>query len=382
MSTEIVVHENALTMMPVMDIATALARRQSMVQFVQSIMKQGTDFGTIPGTDKPTLLKPGAEKLTTFFGLRPRFVEIRTVEDWTGGEYGGEPFFYYRFTCQLWRGDTLIAEADGACNSMESRYRYRNASRKCPACGKEAIIKGKQEYGGGWICFKKQGGCGAKYADEDKKITEQQVGRVFNPDIADQANTILKMSQKRALVAATLIGVNASEFFTQDMEDYVEGEVVETPPAPGNGNDSEHTDKTSSQKKPFGFSTHAQTIAWTEQHAPLAFDHQDHIKNAYKKLAAESGFNEKPRKINQKQLGELWTLDVNRRVTERETLIATLQEKLPDAEELAAYIEVSTEGKEKDVHALRPAQLERALKGLNEFASTPASGMANEDLPF
>jgi hypothetical protein len=69
-------------------------------------------------------------------------------------------------------------------------------------------------------CFRKKGGCGAKYPDGDQLIESQQVGRVFNPDIADQVNTIQKMSQKRSLVAVTLLAVNASEFFTQDVEDF------------------------------------------------------------------------------------------------------------------------------------------------------------------
>jgi hypothetical protein len=43
--------------------------------------------------------------------------------------------------------------------------------------------------------------------------------RIPNPDVADVVNTIQKMAQKRALVAATLIATSASEFFTQDMED-------------------------------------------------------------------------------------------------------------------------------------------------------------------
>lgn len=68
-------------------------------------------------------------------------------------------------------------------------------------------------------CFKKKGGCGAKFPDGDQTIESQQTGRVFNPDIADQVNTIQKMSQKRSLVGAVLLAVNASEFFTQDIED-------------------------------------------------------------------------------------------------------------------------------------------------------------------
>ena len=65
-------------------------------------------------------------------------------------------------------------------------------------------------------------------ARNDKAITEQQTGRVPNPDTADQVNTILKMAEKRALIAATLIAVNASDYFTQDIEDLPGfGDVVE-----------------------------------------------------------------------------------------------------------------------------------------------------------
>jgi len=50
---------------------------------------------------------------------------------------------------------------------------------------------------------------------------ETALYRIPNPDVADAVNTIQKMAQKRALVAATLIATSASEFFTQDMEDAV-----------------------------------------------------------------------------------------------------------------------------------------------------------------
>lgn len=37
----------------------------------------------------------------------------------------------------------------------------------CPVCGVVgAIIKGKPEYGGGWLCFQKKGGCGAKFQND------------------------------------------------------------------------------------------------------------------------------------------------------------------------------------------------------------------------
>lgn len=207
--------------MPAMSIEVAVERYNTITEFVSRVLRRDVDYGVIPGTDKLTLLKPGAEKLTTFFGLSTRFQLIERIEDWTGNDHNGEPFFYYLYRCQLFRGDLLIAEADGSCNSREQKYRWRDQQRTCPACGQATIIKGKEEYGGGWLCFKKKGGCGAKFNAGDAAIEGQAVGRVANPDIADQVNTIQKMGQKRALVAATLMAVNASEFFTQDMEDMV-----------------------------------------------------------------------------------------------------------------------------------------------------------------
>src|SRR3954470_7593778 len=205
--------------MPAMSIESAVERYNAVTEFVSRVLRNEIDYGVIPGTDKRTLLKPGAEKLTTFFGLSTRFQLLERIEDWTGDGHGGEPFFYYLYRCQLFRGDVLIAEGDASCNSRETKYRWREAKRVCPACGQTAIIKGREEFGGGWTCWKKQGGCGAKYPDGDQTIESQQTGRVFNPDIADQVNTIQKMSQKRSLVGAVLLAVNASEFFTQDIED-------------------------------------------------------------------------------------------------------------------------------------------------------------------
>jgi hypothetical protein len=207
--------------MPVLSIQQAVERFNTVVEFVRTVMREGIDYGRIPGTDKPTLLKPGAEKLCTLFGLACRFELVRSVEDWDGSQHEGEPFFYYLYRCQLWRGDGILSEGDGSCNSFEQKYRYREAQRRCPSCGLAAIIKGKEEYGGGWLCFKKKGGCGMKFADEDAEITSQPVGRVPNENIADQVNTIQKMAQKRALIAATLLAVNGSEFFTQDGEDRI-----------------------------------------------------------------------------------------------------------------------------------------------------------------
>lgn len=209
--------------LPAMNVQIAIQRRNELVGFVQQIMKSGTDYGKIPGAgDKPTLLKPGAEKLTTFFGLSPSFRLAGSEEDWDGVNHNGEPFFYYRYSCELYRNGNMIANGEGSCNSHESKYRYRKGERVCPECGAAAIIKGKADYGGGWLCFGKKGGCGAKFKNGDPVIESQETGRILNADVADQVNTFQKMAQKRALIAATLLAVNASEFFTQDIEDMVD----------------------------------------------------------------------------------------------------------------------------------------------------------------
>lgn len=205
--------------MPVMSVDTAVQRYNAIGDAVTKLMERGEDYGEIPGTKKPTLLKPGAEKLCNLFGLIPRYDQVQTIEDWTGVDHAGEPFFYYRVKCSLWRGDALMGEGEGSCNSWESKYRYRKSERVCPLCGKDTIIKGKAEYGGGWLCFPKKGGCGAKFKEKDPAIEKQIVGRVANPEIHDQVNTVLKMANKRAQVAATLNATGASRFFTQDMED-------------------------------------------------------------------------------------------------------------------------------------------------------------------
>jgi len=220
---QVVNNEKDFFIAPVVSVEAALQAWQAKKDFIKKVLKPNIDYGIIPGTSKNTLLKPGAEKMAAFFGFSSVFSDVEVIEDWTGKEHDGEPFFYYRQKCTLYRGDLLIASADGSCNSWEKKYRYRKQERECPSCGKNAIIKGREEYGGGWLCYKRKDGCGAKFQDHDEAIISQDVGVVKNPEISDIVNTILKMAQKRALVAAVLIATNVSDYFTQDIEDYVEG---------------------------------------------------------------------------------------------------------------------------------------------------------------
>jgi hypothetical protein len=206
---------SGMILSPVMNLAVAKQRLKEFQEFVREYLVEGEDFGTIPGTPKPTLYKPGSDKLCELYGLSDSYSILSKTEDFDSG------LFDYTVECSLTSrsGGFLVATGLGSCSSFESKYRWREGRRKCPKCGAEAIIKGKQEYGGGWLCFAKKGGCGAKFNDRDEAIISQSIERIPNPDIIDLKNTILKMAKKRAKVDATLSATRSSGVFTQDIED-------------------------------------------------------------------------------------------------------------------------------------------------------------------
>lgn len=196
-------------------------------EFYQGVMQEGTDYGVIPGTPKPSLFQPGAQLLDGIFGLVPTFEEMpSTYRDFDRG------FFSIDIRCRLISkaSGEVAAEGLGHCNSKEDKYRWRSSKRSCPSCGEEAIIQGKPEYGGGWICFARKGGCGAKFKIDDASIVSQKEGRVENDDTYTLVNTISKMAQKRAHVAATLNATGASRIFTQDVEDLPAAHLAQEPP--------------------------------------------------------------------------------------------------------------------------------------------------------
>lgn len=146
-------------------IATTASHYELLIQFVKSQMQQGADFGVIPRTNnKPVLLKPGAEKLCRLFSLRAQFELVQSIVDFD------KPLFHYHYRCSLYRNGELTGQGDGNCNTLEQKYQ-------------------KQKY------------------------------RVY-----DLCNTVCKISQKRALVAAVLVCCGVSEFFTADL---IEDERIE-----------------------------------------------------------------------------------------------------------------------------------------------------------
>lgn len=177
--------------------ASAIRAHVNLIQEVmKAVMKDGTHYGTIPGTPKPSLWKPGAEVLATTFHIAPSY----RVEDLSGSDV-----IRYRVACigTHQQTGTVMGEGMGECSSMEEKYKWRKttANREFDATPEDRRR--------------------IKYGYNKAERREYEIRQV-RCEPADQANTILKMSCKRAQVAMTLNVVAASDIFTQDIEDLPE----------------------------------------------------------------------------------------------------------------------------------------------------------------
>lgn len=196
----------------------------SLIQHVmKTVMKPDEHYGTIPGTEKPTLLKPGAEKLCLTFHLEPDYEIIREVRE--------KSFIAYTVKCTLY---PMKVSGIGSCNSRETKYRYRsdNTGRPVPKDywqDRDSSILGGPQF---------------KPRKKDKQWLIFEMVENDNP--WDLDNTLVKMACKRALVAATLNATAASDIFTQDLEDMpssiVNGDKT-SPEKPTNGPESSKSKK-------------------------------------------------------------------------------------------------------------------------------------------
>lgn len=202
-----------------MTVADLRKRKELVHELMRELMVPGQHYGAIPGTDgKPALFKSGAEMLCMTFQLRPTFnVSLRELQN---------NHREYRVDCTLMSLDgSVVATGVGSASTMESKHRWRLRSLRCPVCNTEAIRKGRD----GFFCGAKLGGCGENFAATDKRIVTQPKGKVENPDVADQWNTVLKIAAKRAHMHAVLLATAASDMFVPEDDDEDEQEAPEEP---------------------------------------------------------------------------------------------------------------------------------------------------------
>lgn len=212
----------------------ARRRLADLQTFVREAMVEGEDFGPLPWAKteeekkKKVLLQPGAQKLSEIYGYYGEHEIFEKVVDWKGeiGPDEGVPFFSYSIRTKIIsrRTGETVGEGIGSCSTAESKYRFRRGERVCPDCDQKTIIKGKAEFGGGWLCWKKKGGCGGKWEGDSPAIVNQDVGQILNDNTADAQNTVLKMAKKRAYVDGIIAVTRSAGIFTQDVEDQAQEE--------------------------------------------------------------------------------------------------------------------------------------------------------------
>jgi len=204
----------------------SVVRQVNLVQeIMKSIMKDGEHYGVIPGTNKPSLYKPGAEKLGFTFRLAPEY-EVTTI-DWPGGHRE------YQVKCKLRHipTGTMVGEGVGTCTTLEGKYRYRGGEKEGTGQPVPKEYWNLKNAGKMSEAIELIGGPGYGVGKIDGKWEVCSIGEKQEHDNpADYYNTCEKMAKKRAHVDAILTATAASDIFTQDVEDmkqFVQAELAE-----------------------------------------------------------------------------------------------------------------------------------------------------------
>jgi hypothetical protein len=192
MASPAIIHQPTIeTLDQRLSVAQIMARRSAIQELMRSTMREDVDYGVIPGTQKPTLYKPGAEKICSLFQLAPR-VHVTDL--------GTPDSVRYQVRVELYTvGGIFCGEGIGSASSAETKYQWRAS-----VCKEEfdATPEDRRR-----LAYKR--------GRENSYYTVMQV----RTEPEDGDNTVLKMGKKRALVDAVLTVTAASDIFTQDVED-------------------------------------------------------------------------------------------------------------------------------------------------------------------
>jgi len=183
--------------------AEVLTLRHTLQQVYGKILKKGIHFQSFKQGATPSLLKPGAEAILTAFRIAPYY----QVEDLSTDDQRR-----YRVLCT---GRHLITDKDlgqgvGECSSDEEKYKWRQA-----VC--------KEEYEAAPATRRRE-----KWKKAWGRSTKAYKVEQVRTEIADQANTVLKMAKKRAYVDMCIALTGCSDLFTQDLEDMPDMNPVTT----------------------------------------------------------------------------------------------------------------------------------------------------------
>ena len=177
---------SGLPVLPIDQISNGLSQIQELKE---KVLIKDVDYGKVPGVDKPTLLKPGMEKLAMMFNLAPEYVVQKEESDYDR-----------QWTYTFW-----------------DKYKKQSITKTATGFHARTVLCRLVNKSTGHIHSSGLGEC-----------CSRERGRESAPP-----NTILKMACKRALGLAVQNGTMSSHLFTVDVEDYhrepidVESEVVD-----------------------------------------------------------------------------------------------------------------------------------------------------------
>lgn len=192
------------------DVVNVIEHYQTIKRLQEQVLIDGVHYGRFREIAKPSLYKAGAEVLMNAFEYYPtyRIISSTTTPD----------FVSYEVECVLRRldDDAVVGNALGAANSAEAKY----VSMKSAPRWVETDEPVPKNY---WTTRDTSllGG-GKPYKRDDGKYYIKRRDENVDADVVDvrgHQNVILKMAEKRALVAAVLNVIGVSEYFTQDVED-------------------------------------------------------------------------------------------------------------------------------------------------------------------
>lgn len=105
------------TTAPVTKPDVQITPQQALKQFIKTNLREGLDYGQIPGVKNNVLFKPGAAKIINFLKLRAQVQLLHTVFD------PDKSAISYTVKVTLVNQDgEAITEALGAANSLEPKF--------------------------------------------------------------------------------------------------------------------------------------------------------------------------------------------------------------------------------------------------------------------
>jgi len=187
-------------------------RHKQMTELITVALQKDTDYGLIPGTHKPTLLKPGAERISVAFGAYPKYQIVEEEID------------YDRITTVTqtrWTNTNEKPSKETAAKlkaAGQGRWHKTNGSWawQVPTGTEEVKIPGLYRYLIQCSLISRKTGTEIGYGLASCSSLEPK----YSSRPHSSENTILKMAEKRAFVAAVLNTFGLSDRYTQDVEDF------------------------------------------------------------------------------------------------------------------------------------------------------------------